>query len=79
MYELVFSTPFLPEGGLFFADQVIACAQVTCESLVDHALKGLAEAAEQADGSVAGLFHGFLFLLQDRGDDGFFPCCGKDS
>ena len=76
--ELVFSTPVLPEGGLFFGDQVTGL-QVLYEPLVDHALKGLAETAEQAVGPVAGLFLGVFFLLQDRGDDGFFPCCGKDS
>ena len=49
------------------------------ESLVNHALEGLAEKAEQADGSVPGLFLGVLFLFQDRGDDDFFPFCGKES
>ena len=71
-------TSVLPEGSLFFGDQVTG-VQVPHEPCVDHAFESLAGTVEQADGSVAGLFLWVLFLHQDRGDAGFFPCCGKDS
>ena len=44
VYELVFSAPVLPEGGLFFSDQVIGF-QVPDRPLVDHALECLVETA----------------------------------
>ena len=60
VYELVFSASVLPEGSMFFANQVIGF-QVSHESLVDHVLQGLAKTAEQAEESVAGLFKIFFY------------------
>ena len=66
VYELVFSAPVLPEGGLFLWRPSHWFPGPT-RALVDHALEGLAETAEQADGSVAGPFLGVLFLSPGQG------------
>ena len=47
--------------------------------LVDHALEGLAEAAEQVDGSIIGFLLGVLVFLGYGDHDGLFPSWWKDS
>ena len=49
------------------------------QPFVDHALEGLAEAAEQVDGSIIGFLLGVFVFLGYGDDGGLFPSWWKDS
>ena len=61
-----------------FGDQVVGF-KVPHQPFVDHALEGLVEAAEQADGSILGFLLGVPVLLGYGDDGGLFPSRWKDS